>query len=318
MNVLVRKLLPGVFAMAEIVWLGCARPVPPAPEPVSGPLIAQMDSFLMQGGRWLARDELVRAEEAYEMARQKAEGLDDAKGLIASLHGLGQVAFRQRDTSRAVRFHGRAVGLAMKLGDAGLLLESLTALGAAEHQAGHVRQAEDLYRRALEVSQQRKDRSAEAVLLNNLGLVRQSMGEDTQAEQLFHEALAVNQAMGNGASEASNHVNLGLLAEARQQYDVAEREYERALELDKDGERRNEIAADLYRLGGINDRRGVPHRALGYFERAYRSYLAQGNMPLAVRALTHAVESAGKSQLGEELARLQNELAVLKEAQGKR
>ncbi|MGZ8383224.1 MAG: tetratricopeptide repeat protein, partial [Nitrospira sp.] len=213
---------------------------------------------------------------------------------------------------QAVTLHSRAVALAQQLGEPGLLVESLTALGAAEHQAGHVKEAEQRYQQALDLVRHRQDRSAEAVLLNNLGLLRQAMGEDEQADQLLRQAMALNQAAGNGESEASNHVNLGLLAEARHQYDVAEREYERALELDRVGERRSDIAADLLRLGRVADRGGIPDRALAYFERAYRSYLAQGDVPHAASALTQAAECAGKAGRMQEVARWKKELDDLK------
>ena len=90
------------------------------------------------------------------------------------------------------------------------------------------------------------------------------------------------------------------------------------MELDRTGERRSEIAADLLRLGRLSDRRGIPDRARAYFERAYRSYRAQGDVTQAVSALTHAVECAGKSGLADEVARLQKELNGLKSSQSGR
>ncbi len=171
--------------------------------------------------------------------------------------------------------------------------------------------AEGLYQEALDLAQQRADQSAEATLRNNLGLVRLAKGEVELATQLFRQAMALNQAMGNLESEASNHVNLGMVAEDRHEYDVAEREFERALELDKAAEHRPEIAADLVRLGRVADRRGFPDRGLAYSERAYRSYLAQGDEAQAVSALTQAVACARKLGGDGEVARLEKELSQL-------
>ena len=171
--------------------------------------------------------------------------------------------------------------------------------------------AEGLYQEALDLAQQRADQSAEATLRNNLGLVRQAKGEVEQAVQMFGQAMALNQAMGNLESEASNHVNLGLLAEARREYDVAEREFERALELDKAAEYRPAIAADLVRLGLVADRRGFSDRGVAYLERAYRSYLAQGDQAQAVSALTQAVACAKELGGDGDIARLETELRRL-------
>ena len=208
-------------------------------------------------------------------------------------------------------FHGQAVTLAQQWGETDLLIGGLTALGAAEYQEGQREDAGRRYQQALELLQQRPDVTAEAVLRNNLGLVRQAAGDVGQAEQLFREALALNQASGSLEAEASNHVNLGILAEERHEYDVAEREFERALELDKAAEHRVDIAADLLRLSRIADRRGFPDRALAYSERAYRSYLAQGNRPQAVAALAVAVGFAKKLERVQEIARLEKELGDL-------
>ncbi len=56
----------------------------------------------------------------------------------------------------------------------------------------------------------------------------------------------------------------------------------------------------------------MPDRALAYFERAYRSYLAQGNVRHAATALTQAVECAGKAGRVQEVARWKKELDGLK------
>ena len=207
--------------------------------------------------------------------------------------------------------HGQAVTLAQEVVAPGLLIRSLTAAGAAEHREGRMQEAERRYEQALDLAQQQGDQSAEAVLRNNLGLVRQGKGEAEEAAQLFRQAMALNQALGNFASEASNHVNLGILAEGRSEYDIAEREFERALELDKTAEHRTEIAADLLRLGRVADRRGFPDRALAYSERAYRSYLAQGDLTQAGAALTQAIIYARRFGAVEETARLEKELRVL-------
>lgn len=123
--------------------------------------------------------------------------------------------------------------------------------------------------------------------------------------------MVFNQAAGNLASEASNHVNLGMVAEARQAYDTAEQEFARALELDKAAEHRDEIAADLLRLGRVADRRGFPDRGLVFFERAYHSYLAQGDQARAGAALTQAVVCAKKLGRDAEVTRLERALTRL-------
>ena len=69
-----------------------------------------------------------------------------------------------------------------------------------------------------------------------------------------------------------------------------------------------EIAADLLRLGRVADRRGFPDRGLAYSERAYRSYLAQGDRTQAISALTQAVSCARKLGGDSEVARLETEL----------
>jgi Tfp pilus assembly protein PilF len=50
---------------------------------------------------------------------------------------------------------------------------------------------------------------------------------------------------------------------------------------------------------------------LAYSERAYRSYLAQGDLTQAGAALTHALECAQKSGQAEEVTRLEKELRGL-------
>ena len=187
----------------------------------------------------------------------------------------------------------------------------LVAVGAAEYQEGRTEEADRRYQQALDLLQRAADQRTEAMLRNNFGLIRQATGDVGQAEQLFRQAMALNQAAGHPAAEASNHVNLGILAEERREYEVAEREFERALELDKTAERRAEIAADLLRLGRVAERRGFPDRGLAYSERAYRSYLAQGNQAQAIAAITFALDCARRLGLVEEVARLEKELIRL-------
>ena len=105
-------------------------------------------------------------------------------------------------------------------------------------------------------------------------------------------------------------MNLGMVAEARQAYDTAEQEFARALELDKAAEHRDEIAADLLRLGRVADRRGFPDR--GGLLRARLPQLSGARRSgRAGAALTQAVVCAKKLGQDAEVTRLERALTRL-------
>ena len=72
------------------------------------------------------------------------------------------------------------------------------------------------------------------------------------------------------------------------------------------------IAADLADLGRVAVRRGFKEVGIQYLDRAYRSYVAQGNQKRAVEELSKLVALARDSGKPEELRRYEAELTALK------
>lgn len=299
--------------LVGLLGMGCAGQSAPNPSPGKGPLAFQVDSMRAQGHRWADQGDHVRATRSFENAKQVAESIDGLRGLVDALIDLGAMATEDGFMGQSVTLHRQAVTLAEQLGQEDVLLRSITALAGSEQQVGHPEDAQRLYERAITMARAQGDRSAEAVVRNNMGLLQQASGDVQGAQRSFQEALEMNRALGNVQSEASNHANLALLAEARQDLDQAEREFGQALELDKIAENRAGIAGDLSNLSRIAAQQGFKDRGLGYADRAYRSYRAQGDIRRASKEIFRALELSRELGRLEEMRRYEEELKTLKD-----
>ncbi|MEK6695143.1 MAG: hypothetical protein AABY67_07295, partial [Nitrospirota bacterium] len=84
-----------------------------------------------------------------------------------------------------------------------------------------------------------------------------------------------------------------------------------ALALDKETEARPAIEADLLTLGRLSEEDNRPEEAMGYYERAYRGYLALRHVPGGLEAGKRLIRAARVAGRNAEAAAYQAELNAL-------
>jgi tetratricopeptide (TPR) repeat protein len=140
-----------------------------------------------------------RLEEARRVLEERlavAESSDDQFGLLATVHYLGRLSAPQGDFDAALRYHGKALELAERLGarsrvsaETSNLAEVLFYLGDWERARGHAERAVELARSAS--SGLAASYFQYADVFRRLGMIRAAMGAWEDATPCLEESVAL-------------------------------------------------------------------------------------------------------------------------------
>ncbi|MGH3785388.1 MAG: ATP-binding protein [Pseudonocardiaceae bacterium] len=240
--------------------LGCVRAMGPTTE--AADLSAVLAVHFLAFGFWSDVRYL------YGQALTGYRHLDDRRGEVEALWGLGEVERRVGEYGQARQYHTQALELARQVGCRRGEADALWALGQVERRVGEYGQARQYHTQALTLARQVGYRRAEAEALRGLGEVARRAGEYGQARQYHTEALILARQVGYRRGEVLALWGLGHVERFVGEYGQARDYHHEALALARRlGDRSGEVLA-LWGLGEVERLVGECGQAREYHTRA--------------------------------------------------
>ncbi|WP_111655342.1 CHAT domain-containing tetratricopeptide repeat protein [Isoalcanivorax indicus] len=238
----------------------------------------------------------VCSEPELEATLAQHRQLGDRHGEAETLHALGYEYEDLGQYACARSHYEQALALHRELGDRSREGGALQDLGDVSLSLGALEEAREHYQQALQIHREVAALEAEGTTHNNLGIVYERLAFYPQAMEHYQQALLKRAELGDLAGEARSRRRLALLYQDLGQYAAALTEYQQVLVIAR------EISDDS--LENVR----LESEALFYIGTLYQ---LQGNNPLAVETLSHALDSAQQAEDISLQALIHNNLYVL-------
>ncbi|UCG42952.1 MAG: tetratricopeptide repeat protein [candidate division WOR-3 bacterium] len=243
-------------------------------------------------GEMTVSTEPALAEEHFTESVRLWQGLGDAADEARGLSRLAELARREGDTERALRFHRQALSACEESKDAVGAALQYAGMGDIMSAAGEQDKARAAYEDGLQLAREAKDRRAEVRMLSSIGRIHLVQAGFKRALDTFGRVLKLHRELGDQSGQAFALLQLAYAHQGLGQADVALEFFERALsQARKVGDRRLEAGC----LAGI----AVGRAAHGNYERA--TELLEQAVGLAREARADADLSSLLSSLGQVL-----------------
>ena len=274
-------------------------------------------------------DESGKGTEALELLKQIVKTDDqDARAWFM----LGRIAIQQAQASRAVdEYLVRAVVLNTRSGDVAAEAETRNAMGVGYEHLGQLDAAVREYTLAAAMREKLGDKVGLAKSLRNLAIAEAVLGQRDVAEQTLDRVKGLLEEMGDQASLADLHNDRGVVAEERGDFAAALAAYREGLAIRRRLDDPVLIAESLDNIGFSSYQLGQFDDALVYWQQALELYqkvddqrgtlhveqsiglldMARGHLAAAQERLQASLRKAEDSQLPEEVAAAQINLADL-------
>ena len=194
-----------------------------------------------------------------------AENSNDAVGLAATLHNMGDLSVRRGRFREAQIHFQQSIRLAQAAGSRQLEAKILLDLGLACWYQSCQSKDKIYFERAWQLFRALDDREGEGYALNALGYAYVELGDFVQAETHLKQALKVCRQSNNRRGEGWSHYNLGTVYLPLGDFARAKEHWDRCLSIYRElGDRRGESWL-IYNLGRF-------YRQLGNYQAALTSF----------------------------------------------
>lgn len=156
-----------------------------------------------------------RAQQLLESSLELRRGLDDKRGIVRSLAGLGLVLRGQGDPEHATALLEESLVLARELNDRVGIASALRFQGLAAVRKGEPERAVALFEQALPLQRELGDEESLSNLLNNMGIALSFLGEFERAQVLNEESLEIRRRLDDPHGIALSLHSLSYLARQR-------------------------------------------------------------------------------------------------------
>ncbi len=246
-----------------------------APEPTGAVTTVrrQAERNIAHGYEALYQGHIDEAELFFETALNQYRRLDDRAGIADGFAALGRTRAVAGDPAFGADYLREAAALAEEAAAWPQAVEYYAALAEAELRRGQREPAERALRSSTRILEENPNEAARAVNLHSAAVLTAAAGQLLQAEDHLREALELNREGGRYRELAANHYMLASVLSRRERYEPALKHAAAALETDKLIENSVGIAQDLIALGRISYRAGDRKAARHYYERASSVYI---------------------------------------------
>lgn len=172
---------------------------------------------------------LALAQAQFHAGVQIARESANMKLLAHCLHGLGNVAYFQRDHAVARNYYQQALSIRREIGDRYGEELSLNNLGVVAWSQGDTLAAQAYHTQNLSFCREIGDRRGEGMSFSNLGHVAMGKEDHTAAKMYFEQSLAIRREVGDSYGEAISLNELGAVTMAQGNLMLAEAYYRQAL-----------------------------------------------------------------------------------------
>jgi CHAT domain-containing protein/Tfp pilus assembly protein PilF len=232
--------------------------------------VALVQALLTQGRRLFIQSEYPQALTIYQLAGELADQLDDKKGKITVLRGIGNIQARQGNYTQALEFYHESLKLAEKNDDKDGISSALINIGLVHQLQGNYTQASECLQRSLKIAEEMGDQSGVGFSLNNLGTLHHRQGNYSQALEYYQKSLKFAEQIGDKDVISSTLNNIGIVHQLQGNYLRALEYYQRGLKIAEQIEGKHEISISLINIGIVHQLQGNYSQALEYLQKSLK------------------------------------------------
>jgi non-specific serine/threonine protein kinase len=237
---------------------------------------------------WWTRGHFSEGREWCERALGAVGAQDRTKERANTLHGLGNLAERQRDYATARTSFAQSCDIHREIGGRREMGAALHGMGTVAMRQHDYAAARAYYEESLAISREMENRSNLGATLCNLGIVAKNQGDYAAAQAYYEESAVLFREIGHRQYLAAALMGLGRLADTRNDYCSARAHYEESLNIFQEMGDRWGMAAVLDLLGGAVHKQGDPAAARANFAESldiYRELGEQGGTASVLHSL---------------------------------
>ncbi|MBP6471807.1 MAG: tetratricopeptide repeat protein [Chloroflexi bacterium] len=172
---------------------------------------------------------LSSAQAQFQVSARLAKESANLKLVAHCLHGLGNIAYFQRDHVVARNYYQQALAIRQEIGDRYGEELSLNNLGVVALSQGDTMAAQTYHAQTLSFCREIGDRRGEGTSFSNLGHVAMDRGDHAAAKLHFEQSLAIRREVGDSYGEAISLNELGAVTMIQGNLTLAEAYYRQAL-----------------------------------------------------------------------------------------
>lgn len=250
-------------------------------------------SFNSLGVNYYAKEEYVKAIDAYNEAIRYKEIIGDKRGAMMTQVNLAIILVERRRVNEALKYYEEARAYFEEAGDDNVVGVVLVNMAQAHRRLRADSEALRLYLLALEYAEKSGNQAALATTLTNISVLYIALGEYDQSLTMRKRSLKITQETNNRRLEAQVRVGLGLVFQRLHQNDSARYYFQSAYEMADEIGLRSRKASALQNLGTLAKEEGDYQAALDYYQQA----LTLREMSSSRRTLPFLYRSMGEAHL---------------------
>ena len=223
---------------------------------------------LKQGNKAFRDSDYKEALDHYQKALKRSQNLDNKKGMIDSLNGMGSTYLDLGQISKALQSVERALTLSRSAGYRKGEANALNIKGRICGDRAQYETALEYLEQALTIKRALHDSDGEGLVLNNIGIVHWQIGQPRKALVYLEKALAIHRETANRRFEAFDLTEMGIVYLQLHKFEEALKLHEQALIIFREVNWRRQEALDLICLGRDFEALGRNDEALKHYEQA--------------------------------------------------
>jgi CHAT domain-containing protein/uncharacterized protein HemY len=227
--------------------------------------VALVRALLTQGRRLVVQSKYSHGLAIYGLARELADLVDNKKGTMNALLGIGVIHLGQGNYTQALEYCHKSLKIAEEITDPVGISSALVNLGNVHRNQGNYRQALEYYLKSLKIAEEIGDKAGISNTLNSLGNVHGSQGNYTQALEYYLKSLKIKEEIGNKGGIGNTLYNLGKVYQNQGNYTQALEYYLKSLKIAEEIGDKSGISNTLNNLGLVHESQGNYTQALEYY-----------------------------------------------------
>jgi tetratricopeptide (TPR) repeat protein len=224
----------------------------------------------MMGNSAYRTGDLPEALRLYKESLKIEQELGDKHGEAQTLHQMGVVALLTGNLPEVRRLCQESLKIEEELGAKGDMAGTLQLMGMLAQDTGDLPEALRLYKESLKIKQELGDKHGEAQTLHQMGNLAYLTGDPLEARRLYQQSLKIEQELGDKRGEAQTLHQMGMLAQATRDVPEAHRLYQESLKIEQELGDKHGMAATLHMMGNLAYLTGDPLEARRLYQQSLK------------------------------------------------
>jgi CHAT domain-containing protein/tetratricopeptide (TPR) repeat protein len=239
--------------------------------------VALVQALLTQGRRIFVQSRNAQAFAIYKLVREIANQLNDKKGTVAALRGIGNTYLRQGDYSQALEYYDNSLKLAEEIDDKTGIGNALGNIGLGHQYLGNYAKSLEYYQKSLKIAEENGDKAVILTTLNNIGNIHQFQSHYPQALEYFQKSLKLAQDTGNKLGVGLALGNIGIVYQYQGNYTQSLEHHQSSLKIAEEMGNKAGIGNAMHNIGLVHQLQGNYTQALDYYYKSLKIAEDSGN-----------------------------------------